>query len=199
MVYNCQYKSPSNLLFSTNSTALSSQGNKAPAASDTDLSDLDRDAKKALRKQQRKAERLAEKNGLPPPDYEDEGEPIAWEQEYKPYSVLEGVEGVTNVLNCGPDGVEREPVPIMTRPDYIEDVLMDRIPPMKRSWYDDLPEDQWSPLTNYGYFLNPYDFCSDQERFLLLVIVQSPPWNFDRRKIIRQTWMTDVVKYRMCF
>lgn len=157
---------------------------------------MSKEEKKAIRKQQRKAERAAEKAGLPPPDYgDDDGGNIPWEQEITPYSVLEGVEGVENVLKVGPAGAEREPAPILTRPDYIEDVLMDRMPPMKREWYEDIPVEEQRPLEQYSYFLNPYDFCADQAQFMLLIIVHGPIWNFDRRKIIRQTWMGDVVKY----
>ena len=153
-------------------------------------SDDARDARKA----QRLALRMALKNDEPPPDdyFEHVPEFVA---NFETYSVLDES---LNVRKITPAGFEREEAPLMVVNDNVQECQPDCPPgvflPMPRSWYDD-PE-IIHPLTNYNYYLNPYDFCADQNEFKVIIMVRSLPWNFDRRKVIRSTWMQDVGKYQ---
>ena len=43
---------------------------------------------------------------------------------------------------------------------------------------------------DFKYVRNPYEFCTDVDQVDLLVMIASASWQFDRRKIIRETWAT---------
>lgn len=41
---------------------------------------------------------------------------------------------------------------------------------------------------DYEYLLNPFDVCASEEEVFLLVMIASASWEFERRKLIRETW-----------
>ena len=43
---------------------------------------------------------------------------------------------------------------------------------------------------DFKYVRNPHEFCTDVDQVDLLVMIASASWQFDRRKIIRETWAT---------
>lgn len=45
---------------------------------------------------------------------------------------------------------------------------------------------------DYGYILNPHEFCTDVDEVFLLVMIASASWEFKRRELIRKTWATQV-------
>ena len=41
---------------------------------------------------------------------------------------------------------------------------------------------------DYGYILNPHEFCTNVNEVFLLVMIASASWEFNRRELIRRTW-----------
>lgn len=175
---------------------LASYKKDAETFDNSDYSDPIKDEAREARKSQRLALRMALKNDEPPPDDYFDIIPD-FSQKYEAYSVLASELNIRNVL---PEGLEREEAPLMMVNENVPncdpacppDVFLN----MPREWYLDTKEEEVHPISSYKYFLNPYDFCSDQKEFKLLIVVRSLPWNIDRRKVIRSTWMQDISKYQ---
>jgi hypothetical protein len=47
---------------------------------------------------------------------------------------------------------------------------------------------------DYEYLLNPFDVCASEEEVFLLVMIASASWEFERRKLIRDTWASQQAK-----
>jgi len=63
----------------------------------------------------------------------------------------------------------------------------------------DIPEMFYNSESNispheFEYVLNPFEYCTDVDEVYLLVMIASASWQFERRKVIRETWASQKIE-----